>query len=595
MTTALPRSLLAALAALGIALTVTVVPGVFTVDANNYLVNVVALRQGRVTVPNTDGLPPSRELLFFEPGPWSRSVTSTPVASNAPPLYAPIALPFSLAGWRGLVALNTLSYLATAALVFWYAARYTDDKRAPWLAASAFALCGWAMEYAQGVWPQALSFALCTAGVVAAGEAIERAATGAKPFALAAASGFLLAVAAGVRYQNAVMLGATGAAIVWLSPRQRFGNASAFTFAALPPLAVSAALNHARLGSWNPISKGGNYLSVSVSSSGSVWIDPVVMAWARLIDISVRPPLQGPHFDWVDYDPETGAHLMGRQTFQKSLLQSAPWAILGMALLVLVWTPLLPIPAARRRQLRLLSIPAAALVIVLSAAGPTRHAGLVFNQRYLLEVLPLLAVAFAWSLAGVPLSRNAGAVGALAGIAIVLALLTRAPTDVVRGLAVLRLPLVLAAALGVSWALFQTRPRLAPAIAVLAGVCLGWGLALHVGDDVRASAERRTNHQLETAALRAALPDNSALVCYGGTRDAAGPLLLERDVVVIDLEADDGEDAPVLIRELLARGRRVFFSRYGVPEPVAARISEDYALRRVPQPGLVLFELSRRP
>src|SRR5262245_10727475 len=80
---------------LGIVATASVVPGIFTVDENNYLVNVVALRHGHVTLKNTAGLSPSKELLFFEPAILSRQVTSTPVASTAPPLYAFIALPFS--------------------------------------------------------------------------------------------------------------------------------------------------------------------------------------------------------------------------------------------------------------------------------------------------------------------------------------------------------------------------------------------------------------------------------------------------------------------------------------------------------------------
>src|SRR5262245_13776291 len=119
--------LLVALVALGVGLSLNVVPGVFTVDDNNYLVNVLALRQGRVTIANTEGLPPSRELLFFAPTARSRVVTSTPVASTAPPLYAAIALPFSYLGWRGLVGLNTLAYLVTIYLVFAYTRRYSTD------------------------------------------------------------------------------------------------------------------------------------------------------------------------------------------------------------------------------------------------------------------------------------------------------------------------------------------------------------------------------------------------------------------------------------------------------------------------------------
>jgi len=169
----LPAQFLAVLAVLGLLITINVVPGIFIVDENNYLVNVVALRQGRVSVPNTDGLPPSRELLFFDPAPGTRQVASTPVVSVAPPLYAPMALPFSFFGWRGLVALNTLAYLAAVAIVFVYTRRYATDRLTPWLGAAAFGLGGFAIEYAEGVWPQALSLCLVAGGMAAAGRAID--------------------------------------------------------------------------------------------------------------------------------------------------------------------------------------------------------------------------------------------------------------------------------------------------------------------------------------------------------------------------------------------------------------------------------------
>ena len=169
----LPRLLAVAVLVLGMAVSFTVVPGVFSVDDNNYLINVLALRQGRFTVANTEGLSPSRELLFFDPAPSARAVDSTPVGSTAPPLYALLALPFLPFGWRGLVALNTLAYLATTVMVFLYTRRYATETSTAWMAAAAFALGGFVIEYAQGVWPHALSIALCTGGILAAGRSIE--------------------------------------------------------------------------------------------------------------------------------------------------------------------------------------------------------------------------------------------------------------------------------------------------------------------------------------------------------------------------------------------------------------------------------------
>ena len=216
----LPRPFVLGLIVLGVVISVTVIPGVFIIDDDNYLINVLAMRQGRVTVANTEGLTPSRELLFFDPGPSSRVVNSTPVASTAPPLYAVLALPFSWLGWRGLVALNTLAYLVTIVLVFLYSRRYATDVLTPWLAAASFAFGGYVIEYTQGVWPQALSIALCTGGIVAAGRAIDSDDGG--DWFSAAAAGFLLALATGVRYQNAVVLAVVaGAVFLWSASRWR--------------------------------------------------------------------------------------------------------------------------------------------------------------------------------------------------------------------------------------------------------------------------------------------------------------------------------------------------------------------------------------
>jgi hypothetical protein len=247
------RRLVPLLVLLGVVLSATVIPGVFIVDEDNYLVNVLALRQGRVTVANTEGLSSSPELLFFDPGPWSRRVDRTPVASTAPPLYAPLALPFLWFGWRGLVALNTIGYLVTIALVFRWTERHAAAPSTPWLAAAAFAFGGFAIEYAQGVWPHGLSLALTTGGLYAAARVVD---PGARSGAgLASLAALLLGLATGVRYQNAVVLAVAGLAIVVWAPR-RWRAAAGFAAGAAPPIVASMFWNHARLGSWNPISKG---------------------------------------------------------------------------------------------------------------------------------------------------------------------------------------------------------------------------------------------------------------------------------------------------------------------------------------------------
>jgi hypothetical protein len=600
------KLLLGLLIVLGVILSVTVVPGVFTNDDNNYLINVLALRQGRFTVANTEGLTPSRELLFFDPGPWTRPVPSVPVGSTAPPLYALLALPFVWLGWRGLVALNTLAYLATIAMVFLYSRRYATEASTPWMAATAFALGGFVIEYTQGVWPHALSIALCTGGIIAAGRVIDG-----RP-SLAAAAGLLLGLATGVRYQNAVVLAVVGGGIALWGGQgpakaghhvQRARTLTAYVLAAAVPLSASSIINHIRFGLWNPISKGGdNYLRVPLleGTARSVF-DPLVMFWARVVDFSVRPPLLD--FNWVTYDPITGGHLMFGMTLQKSFLQSAPWAILGFIMFAVAWMPWFQIPEARRRQIRLLSLVTLAVLAAFSFSGVSRMEGLSFNQRYLLELLPLAAVGFAWALDGLKVRFQPVLVGALWGVLLVVLIFFGTPRGggplyflwLVRIFALLKIPLLCSAALTVLWVMARSRESLRPVLAAAAGICLGWGLTLHVLDDVHLSHRYRGRKLAESEALGRVLMNGSAVFGHAASKDAAVPLLFDRDIVIVDMRADDGQDAPILIRELLDRGRRVFLLQDGAPAELLARVRAGWHVVRIVNPGTQLVELRMPP
>lgn len=589
----LPWSFIVALLLLGTVMFVTVVPGVFSIDEDNYLVNVVNVRKGYVTVANTAGLSPSRELAFFDPDPPSRAVHSTPVASTAPPLYGPLAVPFSWFGWQGLVALNIVAYLGTTLLLFVYAGRFATHASTPWLAAGAFALGGFALEYAQGLWPHALSIALCTAGIVAAGHVLERG-----RLSMAFLAGFLLALSAGVRYQNAVVLVATGGGLaLWGASKWR--NVLAFSVAAAVPLTASAAINYARLGSWNPISKGPRYLGVPMlyDASSSV-LDPLVMFWARIVDFSFRPPLVGPSIGWLRYDADTGAHLMMGEVAQKSVLQSAPWAILAFVLFAAAWLPRFNMPDAQRRQVRLLSVISMAIVGVFAFSGVLRHDGLSFNQRYHLELLPLLAVGFAWSLDRFDSRERPFWIGVWCGILPAVWLLFGMSPGTSKILLLFKFPLVIATVLAGLWFL-ALRGRARQLLTGVAAACLGWGLALHIGDDMAASRVIRSWKHQTGEALRAVVPDRSALITYWGNRDATGALLLDRDVVILDAHADEGRDAPMLIRELLARDRRVFVLRDGFPAAVLSRVLAGWLVvptsDAVPLPRTDVVELRAAP
>jgi hypothetical protein len=576
--------------------TVYVVPGVFSADDNNYLINVLALRQGRVTVANTAGLPPSRELLSFDPGPWSRRVESTPVASTAPPLYALLAFPFHQAGWRGLVALNTLAYSATIFLVFAHADRYARHRSTPWLAAATFALGGFAIEYAQGLWPHSLSVMLCAAGVFAIGRLVD----GGRLW-LAAAAGLGLGLATGIRYQNVVLLIAAGLALMLWGARRRRALAI-YALAASLPVMASSVINHARLESWNPVSKGEGYLDVPpVTDPRSTLADAFVMTWARVVDFTARPRLTSPAFaSWLMYDTRTGAHLIQGLYLKKSLLQSAPWAIVPLILFVLAWVPRFRVLGGQRRQLQVLSFVTVAVLGMFAVSGVGRDDGMSFNQRYLLDLLPLLAVGFAWALDGLLTHSRMLAVGGVIGALGVLTIFTVtdiSSSELIRlpaatQLAVLKTPLLLAVGLGLAWILTKMRLPARRALAVTVGMCLGWALTLHLVDDVRNSQRVRRYNLGRTSAMAAVLDDRSALVAYWWHKDPAVPLLFERDIVILDARADEGRDAPKLVRALMRDGRRVFLLEDGFPSDVRERAL--MGLRTTPVSGAELSMIELR-
>jgi hypothetical protein len=308
-------------------------------------------------------------------------------------------------------------------------------------------------------------------------------------------------------------------------------------------------------------------------------------------------------FPWVSYDPVTGAHLMIGSTLQKSLLQSAPWAILALILFTLAWLPRFQMPEARQRQTRLLSLVTLAVLAVFAFAGVSRIEGLSFNQRYLLELLPLAAVGFAWTLDGLHVRPQRVLIGALAGVLLVVMILWVTPVFggpedalwLARILSLLKLPLAFSGALSVLWILARSRQSVRPLLAATAGLCLGWGLALHVADDVATSHRLRAYSLAQTEALGRVLPTGSALVAYWGNKDAAVPLLFDRDIVILDAHADEGKDAPILIQELLGRGRRVFLLQNGFPGEVLRGVLSGWQVVPIEKTGAHLVELRASP
>ena len=83
-----------------------------------------------------------------------------------PPLYAPLAWPFARFGYRGLVAVNALAFVALLALVFRHVRRRTGEAAAAWAALVLVAAGCSLVDYAQALWPHALTVFLSTAAFV---------------------------------------------------------------------------------------------------------------------------------------------------------------------------------------------------------------------------------------------------------------------------------------------------------------------------------------------------------------------------------------------------------------------------------------------
>jgi hypothetical protein len=571
---------LIALGALGIVLVATAIRGEFTVDESNYLVTVVGLRHGTLTVPGTANLTPSVELAYFDPTSRARRNPTSPIGSTAPPLYAFLALPFSFFGWRGLVALNTLAYLATIVLVFVLAKRHAARPSTPWIAAVTMAVGGYSIEYAQAVWPHALSAALCLAAFWLA--ALCRSTDRPR---LALLAGLVAGLAIGVRYQNLVLAAAVGLGLLLWSSR-RVAAAALFGAGCLVPLAACSYINHVRLGSWNPVSKGSGYFALGEAGTlaGRVTESARVL-YAKVVDFSTHPVPNDTIAEassWWERDPKTGVVIF-YGGIKKALLQSSPWLALAFVGLALAFRRSAggDVKTPQRNELRSLALVIAAVLLFFAYAGFARHDGISFNQRYFIELVPLGAVAAAWTLERRRFAPRALLLGAEIGIAIGLLVLLLGTETTARQRLEMMVPLAIAAALLLAFAPRATE-RFPRALTGAFAATVAWAAVIHVGEDLRASRRCRTFKRSMLAAVEPWLPNGSvALIGNKPWSDVLAVTLLNRDGVIADTWVDRGASVSRLAGDLVADGRRTFVLAPGMSRAVLADLRSAYTLTPV--------------
>jgi hypothetical protein len=579
--------------------------GLFSIDESSYIATITGLRDGGLVIDGSKDLSPSAALYSFDAAPRSRPI-KVPVASSSPPLYAPIALPFSYGGVRGLMALQILAFAACAALVFGFVRRHTQRADLAWLAFGTFVVGSFTLEYAQAVWPHALAMFL----VMGAFDLASRVRCGASPW-LAAGAGACIAIAAGLRYQNTVLLVTIGAGLLLAGatarPRLRVALL-AFVLGAMPVIFASSAMNHVRHGSWNPTSKGGGYLRVVYENTkGShVVTQAITSTWSRVVDYSTWPK----HPAGTITDGSGAVFLDGR--FKKALLQSSPWALIPLLAMGLALRPGgrtarfgdtgalregtppreedAATLGAQRRELLAAGFVVAGTIGMFAIYGHRRDDGWSFNQRYFLELMPLLVVALAISLARVALSWRTLVVGAATAFGTAMTVLLLDTQAAWRSFVVMRTPIVLALVVAALW-FFARRSPHPRALGAVIGVALGWAAAMQFGNDLPGARGRRAFNAEQLATMESVLPrEPSVLFVYWGGKDPYGAMPLDHDVVIVDPWIDGGKTARAVVDSALDSGRRVF--TLAMPTPTLQAMTANLRVARVPGP-VRLLEIRR--
>ncbi len=571
----------------------TAVPGVFIIDDTHYISTIVALRSGGFSLPLPDGVPLSVELFAFDPAPPPAEQLRPSLSPTAPPLYAFLAEPFAaVGGVRGLILMNALAFGAGILLVFHFARRLATRRETAWAAAVTFALGGFALDYAQGIWPHMQSVAL-TAAAFYLTYLLRQ---GGRWIPLGVGAGLLMALATGLRYQNVAYAVGLGATLLLLGPR-RLLSTGVYMASFLAGLLPAAAVNGIRLGIFNPITKGPGYLSSPLAShpdSAARWVEPLHVLWAKVIDFSAHPPIgKTGGTEWFWHPDAQGAFVIAG-ALKKAWLQSSPWILLGLVVLVMSFRhPLVAPGSPLNRERRAAALVVACVLAVFALAGFARHDGLSFTQRYFLELTPLLAVFVALELEEGWATRWPLVVGAVLGVALSSAALVLSPGSPARSVLLMKVPLALGfafLAIGlsarwkVSWA-----PR-----ALIAGwvTCVVWAAAVHLGDDAKASRLFRRHNADRARELAEHLPDRSAYLTTAGGKVAVGPVALDRSVFALDLMLDKGRDSRLLTEAFFQAGYRVFADVATIPPNHFRKLTQGLTVTPVYGGAQPIVELS---
>jgi hypothetical protein len=270
---------------------------------------------------------------------------------------------------------------------------------------------------------------------------------------------------------------------------------------------------------------------------------------------------------------------------QKSLLQSSPVLVLGLGAAF----------GLRRLPPLIATLAWSSLLVVLFIGlrhgdpyNPTTVLGIAgFNARYLLDICPALLLLALYAVR----QTRPGKGALLAFLAVAVAatiLLWRLGPDggapvkhQVLELVPLGLALLAALALLVP---AHRRARALLALVVLAG---GYGAAVSVTQDLRATVTVTGLHQRWLERLEAVLPQRLALVGWDGGMHGVVPLRARRQVILVDTAIDDGADLIRVLRAFEQRGLPRYYFGIGL-ERIAPTLRGKFTARVVLRDPLLL-------
>jgi hypothetical protein len=506
-----------------------------------------------------------------------------------------------------------LNALALAAIVptFYAVARRVLPKRAALLSAIGLPFVVPMFSYALMELPHLVSAELVVAAILSFSFAARRSDPRAA-FGSALGAGLLVGLAMGIRLQNVTIAGVL-VAIGFLRARQRWHVTAGQLAGQLVCLAAMAAFNKARFGVANPFSYGTTPLAPNVDSEKASYFvssPAVVLAlgfpfalvfaarrarfarrgelvamFVALASALAWSPLR--HQLWrmfrlvcvvvvsstsfVDEPPSRTF-----TWFNKTLLTSAPLLAIGLLGMVrcMVKRSAIVLETAAWSCLAMLTFLSTRDPDPGSEASAIGFFGL--SPRYLADLFPLFLLLAAWMLRRVRLGRECVVAAAVASVPLLyLFLRTDGDLDPPRAWLLLTGSLVLASTAALAWVVWRARPRLAPLVSVVVGVCVAYGCVVTTLGDSRALFQMAECDERWSRAIMAATPQRFALVGWDNAKDAVYAVRGRRDAVFVNAAIDDSERLRATLRALAADGRPIYFFGIGL-DRVAPLVDPEF-------------------